>query len=360
MSSTPRIVISRLTSDASTTTDTPTNSPSTGNGDSDGQASTISSPTLAPLPLSPSKVPPLSLSPPLNDINLEDLNDIDTFKSSLTKAYSAASPTNNTDLWCPFFKQYLPPTLISHFRIITPNKYYSGAISYLFGGSVTDDADIHFNSLQNGMIMAKSIADLVVSGDFAIIPNQPDGENTLTHPIFGSKPENIPSPTPQNTEEATGTPLKLVLMKPHHSTQKVPHLNLPYSSVHNTPLVFKSSFRPDLRYCYFRYITTILIWLNLKEAMYFKNAWRPAQKWLRESLIVEMAGPERLSNPEVYAEIISGDGLFDDGGEDANVVVKMDNGWETTRAGQMAAQLEWGLLTAPDYKSSPHGHELRV
>ncbi|KAK6358550.1 hypothetical protein TWF730_007879 [Orbilia blumenaviensis] len=376
-------------------------------------SSIISSPTLVPLKLSGSPSSQASLSslsplpPPLLKPIVEPGHETTVFQKALATAYSAFKPDGSGYLWCPVFKQYLPTSLIKHFHIINPNPYYSQAIGYLFGNM--KDGEKHFNSLANGMIMAKCIANLVISGDFAIIPVE-GGENDLTAPAFrgGATVEvgsqawkelsieertslldiqdmkelikserelgilpadmdtlnrgNFVSELTSNTATSPnpGIKLKLVLMKPYNSHCKIEDMDLQYADIHNTVLEFKSPFRPDIRYCYFRYISSILIWLNLEEAVVFKNAWKPKGKWLRESLVVEMARPERLANWEVYEEIVGGSGLFDDGGEDGETVVKMDNGWETTKSGEMAAQLEWGLLTSPEYMLPPHGHELHV
>ncbi|KAF3098460.1 hypothetical protein TWF102_006025 [Orbilia oligospora] len=352
--------------------------------------SVISSPTIVPLKLSPIKTPPPlppSIIPPtLQNLTPKPTKDTSTtttsitstiaFQKALSTAYSSSKPDGSDYLWCPVFKQYLPHSLIKHFQIITPSPYYSQAIGYLFGN--IKDGESHFNSLANGMIMAKCIANLLISGDFAIIPISENAENDLSHPAFRTSSSAWNQLTleeqtslldlqelKQSIKPASPTPnpgikLKLVLMKPYNSNTRIEDMDLLYADIHNTILEFKSSFRPDLRYCYFRYISSILIWLNLEEAKVFKNAWIPKGKWLRESLVVEMARPERLANWEVYEEIICGNGLFDDGGEDGDMVVKMDNGWMTTKSGEMAAQLEWGLLTSPDYMFPPHGHELHV
>lgn len=232
--------------------------------------------------------------------------------------------------------------------------------------------------------MAKCIADLVISGDFSIIPVEESSKNDLTGPAFrsGAKTVRVGSKAwkelslegqtslldNRDTKESIkaegdspnpGIKLKLALMKPYNSHCRVEDMDLLYADIHNTVLEFKSSFRPDLRYCYFRYISSILIWLNLKEAKAFENAWRPKEKWLRESLVAEMVSPERLANWDVYEEIVAGNGLFYDGDEDGDTIVKMDNGWMTTKSGEMAAQLEWGLLTSPDYMFPPQGHGYR-
>ncbi|KAK6348480.1 hypothetical protein TWF718_006273 [Orbilia javanica] len=365
-------------------------------------SSVISSPTVVPLKLSPIiksapsepslpspseiSLPPLPPSPNPNPGPIPETQKDATaadiaFQKALTRVYSASKPGAPGYLWCPVFKQYLPASLIRHFHIINPNPYYSQAIGYLFGN--IEDGDAHFESLANGMVMAKCIANLVVSGEFAIIPAE-NGENDLTGPEFGHNQtveigseawkeltledqtslldikEIKESMKSEGVSPNPGIKLKLVLMQPHKAHRKIEDMDLLYADIHNTILEFKSSFRPDLRYCYFRYISSILIWLNEEEAQTFKNAWKPKEKWLRESLVVEMARPERLANWEVYEEIVSGNGLFDDGSEDGDTVVKMDNGWKTTKSGEMAAQLEWGLLTAPDYTLPPHGHELHI
>ncbi|KAK6519512.1 hypothetical protein TWF281_003339 [Arthrobotrys megalospora] len=408
---TPKITISQIFGSSSSSSKSPPKR----------AASVISSPTLVPLKLQPSPIsstttiPKTSSSPPSAGVPHHHSTNIQTFQKSLTAAYSSSKPgtTPSTYLWCPVFKQYLPTSLIKHFHIITPNPYYSQAIGHLFGHS--KDGESHFTSLTNGMIMAKCIANLIISGDFAIIPVEGygTGENDLTDTVFrggatvevGSpaweelsleeqtslldiqdmkdliknegdsiiKPPNHLTPTStittnnlQSQSPNPGIKLKLVLMKPYNSNHRIEDMDLYYADIHNTLLEFKSSFRPDLRYCYFRYISSMLIWLNLQEAKVFKNAWKPKNKWLRESLVVEMARPERLANWEVYEEIVGGSGLFDDDDDedgdddDGERIVRMDNGWKTTKSGEMAAQLEWGLLTSPDYMFPPHGHELQV
>ncbi|KAF3210698.1 hypothetical protein TWF191_011081 [Orbilia oligospora] len=399
MSAPPKIMISHVFGSTTAPSTPPKRTPSV-----------ISSPTIVPVKLSPIKTPPPlppSIIPPTHQ-NLTPKSTKDTsttttsitstiaFQKALSTAYSSSKPDGSDYFWCPVFKQYLPHSLIKHFQIITPSPYYSQAIGYLFGN--IKDGESHFNSLANGMIMAKCIANLLISGDFAIIPVSENAENDLSHPAFGTSSSGTTNTTTTDNNKDTdnigskswnqltleeqtslldlqelkqsikptsptpnpGIKLKLVLMKPYNSNTRIEDMDLLYADIHNTILEFKSSFRPDLRYCYFRYISSILIWLNLEEAKVFKNAWIPKGKWLRESLVVEMARPERLANWEVYEEIIYGNGLFDDGGEDGDTVVKMDNGWMTTKSGEMAAQLEWGLLTSPDYMFPPHGHELHV
>ncbi|KAF3906547.1 hypothetical protein ABW20_dc0107702 [Dactylellina cionopaga] len=322
------------------------------------------------------------------------------FYKSLVAAYSAASPTSSGYAWCPVFKQYLPPCIIDVVHII-PTHTNHEAVGYLFGNS-SEGAE-HIKSLSNGIIMASCIARLFVQGDFGIVPvetndSEESGNNLQncfergTTIELGNPTWNELHPEEQNSlleiqelkeslksfegHQSDKTPicprgfdtslsscnnpnpnpgikLKLILMKPHLSSKRMEDMDLYYSDLHNIILEFKSSFRPDLRYLYFRYITSLLIWLNIDEAKLYKNAWRPKERWLRESLIVEIARPERMSNWDVYEEVVAGVGTFEneEGESEEEWVIHTDTELEKNNLQRMVQQLLVGLL---GFTSIPH------
>ncbi|KAK6544033.1 hypothetical protein TWF694_000747 [Orbilia ellipsospora] len=285
------------------------------------------------------------------------------FNKALIKAYSAAKPNDSGYLWCPIFKQYLPPCLVDITHII-PAHTNATAVGYLFGHEW--DGKNHINSLSNGMILAKCISRVLSNGDFAIIPVIDSINNPASNPLIKgfNQPTMIkigsPAWTYLNSDEQAAildiqefkasinpsttiaqqpkfnsdpdspvdrdgsireleyhnrnpsVKLKLILMKPYHANKRLEDMDIYHSDLHNIILEFKSEFRPDLRYLYYRYVMSMLIWLNIEEARLYKDAWRVKEGWLRESVIVEIARPERMANWEVYEEILAGRGMFDE------------------------------------------------
>ncbi|KAJ6262507.1 hypothetical protein Dda_3317 [Drechslerella dactyloides] len=307
------------------------------------------------------------------------------FSNALITVYNAAKPSSRNYTWCPVFKQYLPPELIDSIHII-PTYVDPDPIGYLFGSE--DEGSSHIHSLSNGLILAKCVAELLTRGDFAIIPASAEGGNELDHPTLygdrtaeqgewravqrklGSKwrvitcadgthtitsagvciDESAPSGIRSTFDPDASIKLKLVLMKPWLAKTKLRGMEISYADLHNTVLEFKSSFRPDMRYLYYHYVTSILRWLNTQEAPLYRDAWRPKERWLRESLIVELARPGRLANWEVYEEIIAGRGMFDESDErdkewiGRNFQTVSELGTERAKVERMAMRLSFGLL----------------
>ncbi|EPS42986.1 hypothetical protein H072_3057 [Dactylellina haptotyla CBS 200.50] len=313
------------------------------------------------------------------------------YNDALIQAYGAESPKTPGYLWCPIFKQYLPPCIIDISRII-PEHTDPNAVGYLFGNG--DEGSSHINSLSNGIIMASCIGRLFTQGDFSIIPVQRGGhdlddcfsggttigagsqvreelkleeqaslleiqdlKDSTNKP--GRKEDKYKSVTSRRTDSqsdrndisgsaASNLQLRIILMKPYLSHMRISEMDLYYSDIHNTVLEFKSSFRPDLRYLYFKYIAFLLIWLNVEEAKLYKDMWRPKERWLRESLVVEIARPERISNWQVYEDVIAGRGMFDEEQEEG----QNEGGWPVTvdpemkkvRLQKMASALMLGVL----------------
>ncbi|KAF3906060.1 hypothetical protein ABW21_db0207300 [Orbilia brochopaga] len=301
------------------------------------------------------------------------------FFNALTAAYNAAKQNSSGYIWCPIFKQYLPPELIKPIHII-PTYTDPGPIGYLFGNE--QEGSSHIHSLSNGLVLAKCVADLFECSDFAIIPASTEAANNLDHPtLYGRQMDEQTSRRRlqkepksqwqvttdadgmhtiisagidisavnniQNTQNE-GIKLKLVLMKPWMAKSKIKGMAITYGDLHNTMLEFKSPFRPDIKYLYFHYVTSMLRWLNVQEAALYKDAWRPKEKWLRESLIVELARPGRLGNWEVYEEILAGRGMFDDSNErdgaDWIVSSQFNAELETSKLENMAMRLSYCLL----------------
>ncbi|KAF3933901.1 hypothetical protein ABW19_dt0204621 [Dactylella cylindrospora] len=236
------------------------------------------------------------------------------FSRALTTAYNASKETGY--IWCPVFKQYLPPVLMEFVHIL-PTQLDPATAGYLFGESA--DGEKHIHSLENGIVMARCIARLFTGGVFAIVPTQ----NILGHGDNETYGETEP------------VQLRLVLMKLWLANDQLEDLDLRYLELHNTVLSFKSTFRPDLRYLYFRYISSIIIWANIREAQEFKGLWKPKERWLRESLMVELA--RRMANWAVYEEVCMGNGMFDDDQDSDDEEV---GSWEET-PGRRSSEEGW-------------------
>ncbi|KAK6340670.1 hypothetical protein TWF696_008995 [Orbilia brochopaga] len=350
-------------------------------------ASDVSAPEAA-VPTPPSSLVSRSNSsdPPRKSTSSVDTDISVTYSSSadfskaLTAAYNAAKPSSSGYIWCPIFKQYLPPDLIASIHII-PTYMDPGPIGYIFGNE--QDGSDHIHSLSNGLLLAKCVANLFENSDFAIIPASTEDGNGLNHPtLYGNsvdeqkerntlrrKPESqwqvIAGADGVHVITSTGIDrstvndvqslqdaeikLKLVLMKPWMAKTKLKGMEITYADLHNTPLEFRSSFRPDMRYLYFHYVTSILKWLNIQEAALYKDAWKPKEGWLRESLIAELARPGRLGNWKVYEELLAGRGMFDDSNEQyeeewVDVKFQIDSGLGKSKVENMAMRLSFGLL----------------